>query len=330
MALCDGVRSGNAVANGSRSGDGMSGACKGRVAVVTGASRGIGKAVATRLAAEGASIAICARPTPGMDGFTLDQAAAELAKIGPAVFALPFDLANPATDRGTLIDAVEAELGPVDILVNNAAGGGYKPFLEWSDASIQRVLELNFWAPWHLAARVLPGMIERGAGWIVNVSSASAELPAGPPFPSTHPARFGTIYGGSKAFLDRWTASLAVEMQPAGIAVNTLAPQAAAATEVLVAYSSIADYLYEPLDTMAEAALALATADSGTLTGRITYSLELLAELDRPVRDVLGGDLVDGWQPADLAQRIATMAAHARGEIGDSPSNVNALPTRQG
>jgi hypothetical protein len=66
------------------------------------------------------------------------------------------------------------------------------------------------------------------------------------------------------------------------------------------------------------------------LTGRITCSLELLAELDRPVRDLRGEHLVDGWQPADLAERIATMAAHARGEIGEGPSNVNALPTRQG
>ena len=66
------------------------------------------------------------------------------------------------------------------------------------------------------------------------------------------------------------------------------------------------------------------------LTGRITYSLELLTELGRPVLDVAGEQPVEGWQPSDLPHRIDDMAAHARGEIGDGMSNVDALPTRQG
>ena len=308
----------------------MGTACAGKVALVTGASRGIGKAIATRLAAEGAAVAICSRPKPGMDDLTLDAARDDIAAAGGPVLAVPFDLGDPNVDRTALVDAVEAELGPLDILVNNAAGGGFKPFLDWSDAAIDRVLQLNLWAPWQLIRRVLPGMTERGSGWVVNLSSATAIQPQGPPFPDTHPARFGTIYGGSKAFLDRWTISLAVEAQPAGVAVNTLAPQAAAATEVLVQYSDLADYLYEPLDTMAEAALALATADPASLTGQVTYSLQLLVDLDRPVHDLRGESLLDGWQPADLPPRIERMDAHARGEIGAGPSNVNALPTRQG
>jgi NAD(P)-dependent dehydrogenase (short-subunit alcohol dehydrogenase family) len=293
----------------------MGDACAGKVALVTGASRGIGKAIATRLAAEGAAVAVCSRPTPGLGHLgTLERAADELRAAGATVLAVPFDLGDPSEDRSQLVDGVEAELGPVDILVNNAAAGGYKPFLDWTDGAIDHVLQLNLWAPWHLVRRVLPGMRERRRGWIVNISSASAIPPAGPPFPPTAPAALGTVYGGTKAMLDRWTASLAAEVVDDGIAANTLAPQAAAATEVLLEYSDLPEELYEPLETMAEAALVLATADPGRLTGRITYSLELLAELDRPTRDLQGDAVLDGWAPETLPGRIELMRAHSRGE----------------
>ena len=304
--------------------------CEGRVALVTGASRGIGRAIAHRLAAEGASVAICSRPTASMaDLGTLDEALAELQGTGATVIAIPFDLADESVDVETLVDSVEAELGPIDILVNNAAGGGFKPFMDWTDDAIAKVLRLNFHVPWHLIRRVLPSMRERGEGWILNLSSATAIPPVGPPFPDTNPARMGTIYGGTKAFLDRWTASLAVEVQPDGIAVNTLAPQAAAATEVLVAYSNLDAALYEPLETMAEAALALVTADPAVLTGRITYSLELLEELQRPTLDLDGRETIADWSVESLRPRIDVMTAHARGEReGASPSNVADLLKR--
>ncbi len=303
----------------------------GKVALVTGASRGIGKAIATRYAAEGAAVAICSRPNPGIEQLgTLEGAAADVRAVGGGpVLAVPFDLGDPANDVSALVDRVEQELGPVDVLVNNAAAGGYKAFADWSDRSIERVLQVNFWAPWHLVARVLPGMRERGSGWIINVSSASAKPPTGPPFPPTAPAATGTIYGGTKAFLDRWTASLAAEVWEQGIAVNTLAPQAAAATEVLVEYSDIPAELYEPLDTMAEAALLLATADPAELTGRITYSLELLAELDRPTLDLTGASELAEWAPGGLTARIELMQAHARGtREGAGRSNVADLGSR--
>jgi NAD(P)-dependent dehydrogenase (short-subunit alcohol dehydrogenase family) len=303
----------------------MGGACAGRVALVTGASRGIGRAIAARLAAEGAAVAICSRPTPGFEQLgTLDAAREELAGFGGDVLAVPFDLGDPASDRAGLVVAVEARLGAVDILVNNAAAGGYHAFLDWDDATIARVLEVNFWAPWQLTRRVLPGMRERGRGWIVNVSSVAARAPAGPPFPDTLPSTHGTVYGGTKALLDRWTVSLAVECVGEGIAVNSFAPHAAAATEVLVQYSNLADYLYEPLDTMAEAALALCTADPAVLTGQVTTSLELLVGLDREVRDLTGRAPVEGWQPDDLPPRMEKMAQHSRGEIARTPWSVDA------
>ena len=105
--------------------------------------------------------------------------------------------------------------------------------------------------------------------------------------------------------------------------MNTLAPQAAAATEVLLAHSNLPDELYEPLETMAEAALALATASPAELTGRITYSLELLAELNRPTFSLDGSEELTEWAPSTLPARIATMRAHSRGEReGQQASNV--------
>ena len=116
--------------------------------------------------------------------------------------------------------------------------------------------------------------------------------------------------------LDRWTISLAAELHDAGagIPVNCLSPQAAAATESLVGNAWFPEHLFEPLDTMAEAALALCTADPSQLTGQITYSLALLEHLNRPVYELRGKELLEGWQPSDLGERIARMTAHRRGE----------------
>jgi NAD(P)-dependent dehydrogenase (short-subunit alcohol dehydrogenase family) len=300
--------------------------CEGRVALVTGASRGIGRAVAIRLAAEGADVAICSRPTPGFEGLgTLEGARDELAAFGGRVLAIPFDLSLRDPPRDTLIDQVEDGLGPVEILVNNAAAGSFRPFMDWTDEAIATILELNLWAPWLLIRRVLPGMRERGAGWIVNMSSQTAVAPVGPPFPATHPSTQGTMYGGSKAFLNRWTASLAAEVYGEGIAVNALAPEAAAATEVLVEYSDLATELYEPLETMAEATLALCSSDPGVLTGKVITSLQLLVDLDRPVRDLAGAAVLPAWQPRDLPAKINVMRQHATGERSLGRSNVDAI-----
>jgi NAD(P)-dependent dehydrogenase (short-subunit alcohol dehydrogenase family) len=160
--------------------------------------------------------------------------------------------------------------------------------------------------------RVLPGMRERGAGWIVNVSSVVAEVPSGPPFGVGAPARAGTIYGGTKAMLNRITASVAAEHEATGVAVNTVSPLAATATEgvlAAIAAGRIPEHLTEPLETIVEAILALAAADAAKLTGQVTYSLPLLRELGRPVHDLSGQSLVEGWQPADLPARIALMEA---------------------
>lgn len=279
--------------------------CEGKVALVTGASQGgTGTAVAVRLAAEGAAVAITARTESG-----LRATAARIEALGGRVLILGCDLADPAGGRDALVARPEAALGPVAILVNNAAAGGYRPFEEWSPGAIDTMLQVNLLAPWQLMQDVVPGMRDRGRGWIVNLTTFAAELPPGPPFPTNRPAKAGAGYGSSKAALNRLTVQVASECEGQGIAVNALTPQAAIATPQLVAGGWIADDYFEPLDTMAEAALALCTADPAVVSGRIAYSLQLLVELDRPVHDLEGRTLVDGWQPADLRAVIARQAA---------------------
>jgi NAD(P)-dependent dehydrogenase (short-subunit alcohol dehydrogenase family) len=280
--------------------------CEGQVALVTGASQGgTGTAIAIRLAAEGAKVAITARSVDG-----LEETRRRIDEIGGACLVLPADLSKPDGGRGELVPRTEAELGPVDILVNNAAMGGYYPFDETTPANLERCLQVNVWAPWELMSQVIGGMRERGRGWILNLTTFAAELPPGPPFPTNKPAKSGFQYGASKAALNRLTVTAASECEGQGIAVNGLTPQAAIATPQLVAAGWIDETMFEPLDTMAEAALALCSGDPGVLTGRIAYSLQLLLELRRPVYDLHGEKLVDGWQPDDLTPVIARQEAN--------------------
>jgi NAD(P)-dependent dehydrogenase (short-subunit alcohol dehydrogenase family) len=283
----------------------MGDSCAGRVALVTGASKGgTGTAIAIRLANEGADVAITARSVDG-----LEECRVQIEAAGRHCVVLPADLGDPHGPRTELVARTEDALGPVDILVNSAAVGGYKPFENWTADELLRVMQVNVWAPWELMAQIVPGMRERGAGSIINLTSFAGELPPGPPYPTNRPGKVGSAYGASKAALNRLTVAVASECEGQGIAVNALTPQAAIATPALVAGGWINEVMFEPLDTMAEAALALATADPATLTGRIAYSLQLLVELQRPVRDLAGDELVFGWQPDDLPATIARQAA---------------------
>ena len=279
---------------------------EGMTALVTGASQGgTGTAIAVRLAAEGAKVAITARSVDG-----LEETQARIEALGGECLVLPCDLSDPGGGRGELVARTAATFGPVDILVNNAAAGGYVPFEQVSPKALELCMQVNVWAPWELMRDAVGPMRERGSGTILNLTTFAAELPPGPPFPTNKPAKAGFQYGASKAALNRLTVAAASECEGQGVAVNALAPQAAIATPALVAAGWIDDVMFEPLDTMAEAALALCAGDPNTLTGRIDYSLQLLVELQRPVRDLHGEVLVDGWQPEDLPPRIDAMAAN--------------------
>lgn len=280
--------------------------CAGLVALVTGASQGgTGTSIAVRLAAEGASVAITARTLEG-----LLETQRRIHAAGGECLVLQADLSDPGGGRGELVARTEAALGPLDILVNNAAMNGYVPFDQATPKALERCLQVNLWAPWELMKAAVPGMRERGRGWILNLTSFSAELPPGPPFPQNLPAKAGFQYGASKAALNRLTVTAASECEGQGIAVNALTPQGAISTPNLVAAGGIDPTMFEPLETMAEAALALCSGDPAILTGRIAYSLQLLLELARPVLDLQGERLVEGWQPRDLRAVIDRQEAH--------------------
>lgn len=276
------------------------GDAEGRVALVTGASRGVGAAIAIRLAAEGAAVALTAQTVHEGDRRDPGSLAGVLARItdaGGTAIALAADLARPDGGRAGLVAAVEQRLGPLDILVNNAGMSGYMPFLDIADQRIDTVFEVNLRTPWELCRQALPGMRTRGRGWIINIGSAAAEPPVGPPYRNALPDLQGSLYGSSKAALHRLTMSLAAEAYEDGIAVNVLASDAVARARD---DSPLPDAVAEPVETMAEAALALATCSPDELTGRVAYSLSLLVELGRPVRGLDGVTKFAGWQPHEI------------------------------
>ncbi|MEZ4333958.1 MAG: SDR family NAD(P)-dependent oxidoreductase [Myxococcota bacterium] len=266
--------------------------CAGRVALVTGASRGIGAAIAERLAAAGARVACAARSLDepgGREPGTLRETVERIRAAGGQAVAIRGDIAK-ADSRTRMIEACRAELGPIDILVNNAAAGPHRTLDRLTASHFALTFGVNVEAPFHLAQLVVPEMRAKRAGWIVNISSATARLPEGPPFERYAIQGGAHLYAASKAALDRMTVGLAAELSEEGIRANALAPVAAvitAAVRMTGADKWIQPEMIEPVETMAEAALALACCDEKT-TGRILYSLELLRALDREIRTLDG------------------------------------------
>src|ERR1700719_2208124 len=141
------------------------------------------------------------------------------------------------------------------------------------------MFEVQVQAAFHLATLVWPAMREKGAGWILNISSGAARHPAIPPGPLAR--RGGTVYGMCKAPLERFTTGLAAELYPDNIAVNALSPNKVVPTPGTIFHhlTTQDDPEAEHPAVMAAAALMLCQADPRSLTGRITYSRDLLDEL---------------------------------------------------
>jgi NAD(P)-dependent dehydrogenase (short-subunit alcohol dehydrogenase family) len=261
------------------------GTCAGRVAVVTGASRGIGAAIARRLAEEGARVVASARtlePDERYEG-SLRHTVEQITAAGGEAIAVRCDLAVADDRRRLVAEAVDA-LGPIDILVNNAAITYYMPFEEFSEKRFRLMFEVQVRAPYELAQLVVPSMRERGQGWILNISSRAAVHPQGPPFDKIHTAFGWTAYGMVKAALDRFSTALGAELYDDGIAVNSLAPWDNVATPGAGHHELVKGFPVEGEEWMAEAALALCSSPPSQLTGRVAYSQPLLAELQRRPR----------------------------------------------
>jgi NAD(P)-dependent dehydrogenase (short-subunit alcohol dehydrogenase family) len=216
--------------------------------------------------------------------------------------AIAADLTDPAFPRASVIEQAEAALGPVDILVNNAAMSVFRNVIEWNPAKVRLMWEVNVLAPWELVTAVVPGMVERGRGWIVNISSGVGE--------ATNARPGGAAYGGTKAMLDQMTRCLAMELDGTRVTANVVSPQAASRTEFvnqLVEQGAMQPEITEPLEAMAEAILALATAPP-EVRGIVLRDLDLLDRLGRPVRTLDGTAVLEGYDVVDLPQRIAELA----------------------
>lgn len=260
----------------------------GRVVVVTGASRGIGATIAARFAAEGAAVAVTARTVEEGDhrfAGSITSTAGAIRAAGGTAVAVAADLGQ-AEERERLLATVVDELGPVDVLVNNAAITYFSLVDGFELRRWQLMFDVQVLAPFQLAQLVIPGMRSSGAGWILNISSPAAIHPEGPPY--RQPGG-GTVYGMCKAALERFTTGLASELYDDGIAVNALSPSGLVVTPGVVHHGLdklVPQERHEPVGLMAEAALLLCSGDPRQLTGRITYSQPLLDELGaRPRND---------------------------------------------
>jgi NAD(P)-dependent dehydrogenase (short-subunit alcohol dehydrogenase family) len=273
---------------------------------VTGASRGIGRGIAQRFAAEGALVAVTARTQRAGDGEyagSLEETVDDIRSSGGRAIAIVADLADVDADRAAIVRAARDEFGaPVEILVNNAAAARHFElrFEGMHAAAFREQVEVNVWAAWDLMLAALPGMRELGRGWVLNISSQGAAPKVGPPYRAVPMVGAQCLYGSTKAMLDRFTAGAAMELYEDGIAVNALAPEGAVATENAKTVAGVRDDWSEPMETMVEAALALCSGDPHELTGRIASSLSFLVAHRRPVRTLDGRALVPGWQPGEI------------------------------
>jgi NAD(P)-dependent dehydrogenase (short-subunit alcohol dehydrogenase family) len=179
---------------------------KDKVAIVTGGSRGIGKAIAEAFAREGASVVICGRKQE-----TLDQVARE---FGPAVKPVVCHVGR-SDQVEKMIEATTREFGQIDVLVNNAGTNiAQGPCLEMDEGQFDKMIEINLKSAFRLINLVAPGMCKRGSGSIINISSISG----------LRPQFHSLLYSMTKAALTMMTQSYALELGPQGVRVNAIAP----------------------------------------------------------------------------------------------------------
>ena len=263
------------------------GILQGQVAVVTGASRGIGEFIAKRYAMEGAKVVVSARSVDPEDHYlpgSINETVATITAAGGEAIAVKADLSKEE-DRHNLITATEAAYGPADILVNNAAVTWFVPVKDFAEKRFRIMMDVQVWAPFELAQLCLPSMLERGAGWILNISSHAAIHPQARA-PGGHG---GTVYGMCKAALERFTTGLAQELHGTGVAVNVISP-GLVATPGVVHHKLINESNKDrvtPVEHMAEACLRLCHGDAAEITGRIDYADQVIEEFKLQPADII-------------------------------------------
>jgi len=233
---------------------------RGKTAIVTGASRGLGKAMAIELARVGVSVAVVARTVevgqsalPG----TIHETVKEIEKLGGKAIAVRCDITKEQ-DVVNLVEQVNEQYGPVDVLINNAGITTTESFMELPIKKLDLVMAVNLRGTFLCTKAVLPHMVKRRSGHIINLSSVLAKR-----------IKFSIAYGVTKAAIERFTLGLAEEMKRYNIAVNTLCPDFTV-TEAVKTYLPDTDTSGWQLPEMwGKYAVLVATQDTESLTGRI-------------------------------------------------------------
>lgn len=258
----------------------------GKVAIVTGASRGIGQQIAELFASEGAKVVCAARTLHEGDHRMLEGSLSRtvelIRKNGGQATPVTADVSSEA-ECAALVEAARQAYGPIDILVNNAALNYYLPTETYPTSRWMRCFAVNVHAPFILAKDVLTDMIPRRTGAIVNISSGSAIGPGRGPY-EDKTVRGGVMYGATKAALERFTQGLAQEVaQYEGISVAAVSPSQVVPTPGTIHHklvTGINDPKGEHPMMMARAALLLASESPAKINGRVTYSQQILKEFN--------------------------------------------------
>jgi len=269
---------------------------RGKVALVTGASRGIGRAVAQRLAGAGATVVVTARSlreavastrsqTQTVLPGTLMETVALIEQAGGRAIALAADLEKPS-ERAQLVGQAVQAAGGLDILINNA---GYADFARVEDmpaATFERTIDHYLRSPFVLSQAAIPHMKSRGAGWIVNIGSTTA-LPPARPYADYARAGGDAMYSAIKAALNRFSQALAAELYDSNIAVNVVGPSTAVRTpgaSDLIPES----YPTEDVEYLAETVLAMCHLPARERTGLVAYSMHFPYHHELPVMSLDG------------------------------------------
>ncbi|OBF81301.1 oxidoreductase [Mycobacterium sp. 852002-51163_SCH5372311] len=277
----------------------------GRAAIVTGGSRGLGRAIALALAADGAAVAVAGRTEQVWDDRlpgTIGETVADIEAAGGRAVAVRADLTD-RDDVAGLVASTRDALGPITILINNAAftapgrpargtegqakpakpiGGkpGWPGFVSTPLAAYRRHFDIGVFAAYELMQLVCPDMIAAGGGSIVNITSVASRMPGDGPYPDRS-AGVLPGYGGSKAALEHLTQCAAFDLADHNIAVNALSPSKPIMTPGLSYYArEFVDTA--PAEEFAQAAVELVLVDPARVTGRTIGHHQVLDGSFRP------------------------------------------------
>ena len=286
----------------------MTGKLAGKTALVTGSSRGIGRAIAQRLAAEGATVVVTARayePSPSVRAGsataipgTIGETIALIEGAGGAAFGVAADLED-TKQRDRLVDEVLDRTGRIDILVNNAGFADYGLVEDMGLDTFDRTVEHYLRTPFVLTKAAVPHMRKNGAGWIVNIGSVTGVAPVRP-YRDYNKTAGDVVYASMKAALHRFTQGVAAELVDVNIAVNCVGPSTAILTPG--AAQLIPDtFPTEPVEYLAETVLAMCHLPAADRTGLVAFSLHYPWSHNLPVHSLDGASVLPPREPPAMA-----------------------------